>query len=60
VDTFLIKVIRVSAFGAVLAGLIRLHLFMKTDNHKMKYIIMCIANNGVNLEFKIEVKLYFP
>jgi hypothetical protein len=42
VDTFLIKVIGVSAVGAVLAGLIGLRLFKKIDKQKLKYIIICV------------------
>jgi uncharacterized protein len=41
-DDFLIKAIGLSAAGAILAGIIGLHVFKKLDKEKLKYVIICI------------------
>lgn len=41
-DAFSIKTIGVSAVGAVLAGLLGLHVFKKIDKQKLKYIIISV------------------
>jgi uncharacterized protein len=52
-DVFLIKAICVSAVGAVMAGLIGLHVFKKIDKQKLKYIIIGVLPiMGIILIFK--------
>ncbi|KUO71579.1 MAG: hypothetical protein APF77_16810 [Clostridia bacterium BRH_c25] len=52
-DAFLIKAIALSALGAVLAGIIGLHVFMKIDKVKLKYIIISVLPvMGLILIFK--------
>lgn len=41
-DTFLVQVIGASAIGALLAGIIGLHVFRKVDKVRLKYIIISI------------------
>jgi uncharacterized membrane protein YfcA len=41
-DAFLIKAIGLSAVGAVLAGIIGLHVFKKIDKAKLKYVIITV------------------
>ncbi|MCX8130979.1 MAG: sulfite exporter TauE/SafE family protein [Clostridia bacterium] len=52
-DVFLIKAIGLSAAGAILAGIIGLHLFRKIDKHKLKYIIIgALPIMGIILVFR--------
>jgi uncharacterized protein len=52
-DVFLIKAIGLSAVGAILAGIIGLHVFKKIDKQKLKYIIIGVLPiMGIILIFK--------
>jgi len=52
-DAFLIKAIGLSAIGAILAGILGLHVFRRIDKEKLKYIIIGILPiMGLVLIFK--------
>jgi len=52
-DVFLMKAIGVSTVGAILAGIIGLHVFKQVDKEKLKYVIISILPiMGLILIFK--------
>lgn len=52
-DVFLVKAIGLSAIGAVLAGIVGLHVFKRIDKEKLKYTIICVLPiMGIILIFK--------